>query len=223
MTLAEMKAQLAAAQAQQSQAQAEAIEMARLQDQLRRLTDDKLQAEQVRMQLEKDITTKLDMFISVCTDKTKADEPRNNLTNKVYQFRAYGMSQKLGKVVNLVTALIAGLRSVPTDYRKVLLAEIAMPEELFDNMSQALGQGTYYDMDKSLVVEGVAGNANKWAAMLDIMADRMGFSSLVAGRIDQVHFDRAFEASNLKAETDKLAHETALIQFETTKATRLQM
>ncbi len=173
--------------------------------------------------ISKRVTDTLTAMLQICKDLVAKEEPKNNISGKLYVFRDYGLSEKrYGTHTNLLTSLIVGLRSMPNDYRKYLLSKVGIPVELYTDIDFALGQGDYYDIDNSRYVQGRAGDANKLRLAVTSLVNKLKLAGLDL-TIEQSDLDSIYTNSVEKALADQKDHADALVKYEETRATRLVM
>ena len=220
----EQKQQYLLQLAEQAQAKIDAeVESKILDVQIASLLDPAQAQYEAGLAISKRVTDTLTAMLTICKDLVTREEPKNNITGKLYVFRDYGLSEKrYGTHTNLLTSLIAGLRSMPNDYRKYLLSKVGIPSELYSDIDFALGQTAYYDIDRSELVDGRAGDANKLKLAVTSLVNKLKLAGLEL-TIEQSDLDSIYANSVDKATKDQADHLEALAKYEETRATRLVM
>ena len=210
--------------AEQAQAKLDAEVQSKVLDvQIAAMLDPEQQAYETNLAISKRVTDSLTAMLTICKDLVTREEPKNNITGKLYVFRDYGLSEKrYGVHTNLLTSLIAGLRSMPNDYRKYLLSKVGIPSELYTDIDFALGQTAYYDIDRSELVEGRAGDAVKLPLAVTSLINKLQLAGLEL-TIEQSDLDSIYSNSVEKAKVAQQEHVEALAKYEETRATRLVM
>ena len=210
--------------AEQAQRKIDAeIESKILDVQIAALMDPEQQKYEADSTIAKRVTTSLQAMLQICKDLVDKEEPKNATIGKLYMFRDYGLSEKrYGLHTHLLTSLVVGLRSMPNDYRKSLLTKIGMPVELFTDLDFYLGQGDYYDIERSTYVTGKEGDAAMLKLVVTSLANKLGLAGLNF-TVEQSDLVSIYEASVKKAKAAQQEHAEALVKYEKTHATRLVM
>lgn len=210
--------------AEQAQAKIDAeVESKILDVQIASLLDPEQAQYEAALAISKRVTDTLTAMLQICKDLVTREEPKNNITGKLYVFRDYGLSEKrYGIHTNLLTSLIAGLRSMPNDYRKYLLLKVGIPSELYADIDFALGQTAYYDIDRSELVDGRAGDIVKLRLAVTSLVNKLKLAGLEL-TIEQSDLDSIYSNSVEKAKVAQQEHVEALAKYEETRATRLVM
>lgn len=191
--------------------------------QIAAMLDPEQQAYETNLAISKRVTDSLTAMLQICKDLVTREEPKNNINGKLYVFRDYGLSEKrYGTHTNLLTSLIAGLRSMPNDYRKYLLSKVGIPSELYSDIDFALGQTAYYDIDRSELVDGRAGDAVKLRLAVTSLVNKLQLAGLEL-TVEQADLDSIYSNSVEKAKAAQQEHVEALAKYEETRATRLVM
>ena len=191
--------------------------------QIAAMLDPEQQAYETNLAISKRVTDSLTAMLQICKDLVAKEEPKNNITGKAYVFRDYGLSEKrYGVHTNLLTGLIAGLRSMPNDYRKYLLSKVGIASELYADIDFALGQTAYYDIDRSELVEGRTGDVTKLRLAVTSLINKLKLAGLEL-TVEQSDLEAIYTNSIEKAKTAQQEHAEALIKYEETRATRLVM
>ncbi len=210
--------------AEQAQAKIDQkVESKILDVQIASLLDPEQAQYEANLAISKRVTDTLTAMLQICKDLVAKEEPKNNISGKLYVFRDYGLSEKrYGTHTNLLTSLIAGLRSMPNDYRKYLLSKVGIPSELYADIDFALGQTAYYDIDRSELVDGRAGDVVKLRLAVTSLVNKLKLAGLEL-TIEQSDLDSIYSNSVEKAKVAQQEHVEALAKYEETRATRLVM
>lgn len=220
----EQKQQYLLQLAEQAQAKIDAeVESKILDVQIASLLDPEQAKYEAGLAISKRVTDTLTAMLTICKDLVTKEEPKNNINGKLYVFRDYGLSEKrYGVHTHLLTSLIAGLRSMPNDYRKYLLSKVGIPAELYSDIDFALGQTAYYDIDRSELIDGRVGDAVKLRLAVTSLVNKLKLAGLEL-TIEQSDLDNIYANSVEKATKDQADHIDALAKYEETRATRLVM
>lgn len=194
----DMKAQLEAIKAEAAQAVAEKIEAAKIQAEINRLTNTKLQDAMVRQQLKEDTTKRLEDLFMQCESIVEGNPVMNAKTKQVRTFNAsrrYG----LGNQITLVSGLLTGILYSVQEHKDMMLAVTGLTADLVESAVEAFGSLPYYSENYSVVVEGVPADADVLKNTLELVATSLDVE-LDLSKLTQATLDKQYQVAQVKAE-----------------------
>jgi len=214
MTKQEMIAQIEAARNKVNAQRKDAVDMLKLQAQLKALNNDELQQKKIDMEVRQESLEKVRAVTAMVTQTV--EEMRLLTANKKpLLFRAYPVSTRYGKAFEELSALLSGLASLRNDALSEVLPMTGISDVLLSEITVALPKAPYYSIDQSSIQEGHRGSVAKLVKLLPHVTSALEIEYLeLDTEVPQSLFDTIYDNGMTKAEADQEENRLAHAKWE---------
>jgi len=197
MTVEQLKAEVAKAQAEAQKQVSETMERVKLESQLKLATDPSFIRLKAQAQMQQSTTNKLTEIDRVCEEIVSSMPVYNSKTRENRKWRptrVYG----LGKQIELLSGILAGIQYSTLEHKQQMLTYVGISEDLIEQTLEAFGQPSYYSNNYNIVVEEKPCDIDSLNQCLTLLEDALDIT--IDRKPTEAVMRQRFEVARVRAE-----------------------